>query len=195
MSTCPRCAPAPGDLTTWRAASPAGEVDLLGCNTCGGVFIDRQKLAAVCPTAAHLPDHVGEVALTGKPGAGIAFCPGCSNVPHQVELVGVRLDFCTSCHGVWLDASDYEESPFSEKKGVPPPNAPYRARPAELSGSDGLAACVYCNQRFPPQELAFWEHGRICRACMASRAMKRASRIARESERSWIDDFFDRLSR
>lgn len=192
MSSCPRCAPAPGDLATLRVASPVGEVELLGCHVCGGVFIDKAKLAAVCPTVAHLPDHAPEVAMTGARGAGIAFCPRCSATPHQIDLVGVEVDFCTNCHGVWLDGSDFQESPFSEKKGAPPANAPYRAAPADLVGGDGLVPCAYCEQRFPPQDLSFWEHGRICRTCLGEREMKRAVRSARAS-RTWLDDFFEAL--
>jgi Zn-finger nucleic acid-binding protein len=135
------------------------------------------------------------VELTGSRGAGIAFCPRCSSVPYQLELVGVMLDFCTRCHGVWLDGSDYQEAPFSDKNGPPRPRAPYRAHAAELAATDGRVACVYCNQRFAPPELMFWEHGRICRPCMAARSVRRAARITRESKRTWVDDFFDALMR
>lgn len=192
MSRCPRCV-AQVELTRWRARSPVGEVELTGCDSCGGVFIDKANLAAVCPTAAHLPDHAGEVALTGSPGAGIPFCPRCSGTPHQLELVGVLLDFCTRCHGVWLDAVDYQEAAFTEQRAAPPPRAPYRARATELTAPDRRETCSHCGEKHEPSELAFSEHGRICRGCMAARDVRRAKLATRNQ--SWLDDFFEALMR
>src|SRR5262245_50208474 len=111
MPRCPRCAlwEVAHDLAHWKATVESGEVEVLGCARCHGLFIRRDKLALICPTAAHLPDHAGEVALTAKEGAGIRTCPGCDQPPHEIDLVGVPVDFCTHCHGLWLDGSEYDE--------------------------------------------------------------------------------------
>ncbi len=188
---CPRCAQESGrELAAARAAVEVGEIDLLACAACGGIFIASTQLALVCPTASHLPEHKGEVELTGGRGRGIEGCPGCSAAPYEINLAGVMVDFCTRCHGLWLDGSEYGEAPTLERREAAPQN-PYRRSAPEVGEQRSQLPCAYCGERFAPNVLGFWEHGRLCRACLGRRQNRQAIRRA---EGDWLDELVSGLT-
>ena len=190
---CPRC-PGALPLSTWRVPSPEGDVELQGCDTCQGLYLTKAQQKSACPTVSHLPDHVDEVALTGKAGAGIGHCPACNAVPFQVELVGVWVDFCVSCLGVWLDGSDYQEAAFEPDRAARA-RAPYREE-AGAALAQTQVKCVYCERLFEPNELMFWEHGRICRGCKQVRDVRAAEREQGTSANSsWLDQLVSAILR
>lgn len=162
----------------------SGLVNVLGCETCHGIFIQRDVLGKVCPTAAHLPDHSGEVALTGAPGRGVSSCPGCGQTPHEVELVGVHLDFCTHCHGLWLDGDEYDEAALiRRKKQALAARSPYRAE--KKHSKENTEPCAYCHVSFPVDQLGYWEHGRVCRGCLGE------YEVAKGMHRNWLTRLTD----
>jgi len=131
---CPRCPEKPLEerRVVPSGGGPAASVHV--CGGCLGVWLDGHTLAGLCPTLAHLPEHRGEVALLGREGAGIARCLRCAVAPFEYDVLGVAIDFCLRCHGVWLDGDEYEESLFdgtasaaAEPRG-PPRTGRRRAR-------------------------------------------------------------------
>ena len=67
-------------------------------------------MASVCPTVAHLPERPTEVMLSGRRAGDLKTCPRCGSPPYAFDLLGVIIDVCTHCGGVWLDGDEYEES-------------------------------------------------------------------------------------
>jgi hypothetical protein len=45
-------------------------------------------------------------------------CPKCGMELHSMELHGVTVDQCTSCHGVWLDAGEVDHLLHPDRGGL-----------------------------------------------------------------------------
>jgi len=96
-----------------RATFEGLEVDL--CPRCGGLWLDRGEItrAARLPEQelsrlrALLTDVGGPPPL---PSDTTAPCPACDGKLAEVMLGGVRVDFCESCHGLFLDRGELEEA-------------------------------------------------------------------------------------
>jgi len=89
------------------------EVDL--CPKCGGLWLDRGEITR----ASKLPE--AELArlrklLTGKggppplPTADKAPCPACTGKLSEVVLGAVHVDYCSTCHGIFLDRGELEDA-------------------------------------------------------------------------------------
>lgn len=170
--SCPRC---DVPLSSIRAASHAGgaPVELDVCDRCQGLWIDGGELAAVCPTVAHLPERRTEVCLLGQKGAGIQRCPRCGQVPYELVVLEVAVDFCAGCAGVWFDGDEYGEIPFEGASTVDARRAgPYRAAALDAARS-GEVTCAYCSTKAPIKETFMWEKGLVCRSCHAARSQAR----------------------
>jgi Zn-finger nucleic acid-binding protein len=172
---CPRCA---GASLADRRVNPTGggaAVDVYLCDGCRGVWLDGETLMSICPTLAHLPDHRGEIALTGQQGAGIALCLRCGAPPYEYQVLGVAIDFCTRCNGVWLDGDEYEEAML----GAASPAAdqarggPYRRAASALSGD---IKCAYCGTPTDPKKTYVRELGPACGPCHFQRELARSVR-------------------
>ena len=96
-----------------RADFEGLEVDL--CPRCGGLWLDRGEITR----AARLPD--GEIArLRGLlsqtagppplPTSHLVPCPACDGKLSEVLLGSVHVDYCSSCHGIFLDRGELEEA-------------------------------------------------------------------------------------
>src|SRR4029077_369673 len=89
------------------------EVDL--CPKCGGLWLDRGEITR----AAKLPE--AELArlrglLTGASGPppvptlNKAPCPACTGSLSGVVLGAVHVDYCGTCHGIFLDKGELEQA-------------------------------------------------------------------------------------
>lgn len=175
---CPRCASTP--LTERRVAPADGAAMIVHlCEACRGVWLDGHTLAALCPTLAHLPEHRDEVALLGRPGAGIARCLRCGTRPFEFDVIGVAIDFCLSCHGVWLDGDEYEESMLSAP-GAPAEvrGGPYRQAARNLPKDP---KCAYCGEIVNPKRSYMRELGLACARCHYQREQTAAELRAAET--------------
>jgi Zn-finger nucleic acid-binding protein len=178
---CPRCA---GASLTDRRVNPTGggaAVDVYLCERCRGVWLDGETLMSICPTLAHLPDHREEIALTGAQGAGIALCLRCGAPPFEYEVLGVAIDFCTQCNGVWLDGDEYEEAMLG---GAGPAadqtrGGPYRRAASVLAGG---IKCAYCGTVTDPKKTYVRELGPACGACHFQREQRNAERRATDDQ-------------
>ena len=146
------------------AHGPPVAVDI--CPQCRGLWLDSQKLAAVCPTVADLPSRKTEVLLVGHAGANIPACPRCDAVPYEFALMdGMLVDFCPRCAGVWLDGDEYEESAFEP---VAPPRAreqsPYRAAADRLEHRSEVG-CQVCATPTLVAKSYIGETGFLCKPC------------------------------
>jgi len=96
-----------------RATFEGLEVDL--CPRCGGLWLYRVEITR----AARLPD--AELLRLRKlltdaggppplPTEDIVPCPACEGQLTEVVLGSVHVDYCESCHGIFLDRGELEEA-------------------------------------------------------------------------------------
>lgn len=96
-----------------RATFEGLEVDL--CPRCGGLWLDRGEITR----AARLPES--EIArLRGLlvessgppplPSTHLVPCPACNGNLAEVLLGNVHVDYCSSCHGIFLDRGELEQA-------------------------------------------------------------------------------------
>lgn len=94
MSTCP----IDGEIL---ASNDTRHYRYYSCERCGGSWIPGSLLHRVL-SARGVKD------LSGIPSIGksIIQCPDCHSECVIVSVRGCRLDSCSKCHGVWLDAGE-----------------------------------------------------------------------------------------
>jgi Zn-finger nucleic acid-binding protein len=94
-----------------RATFEGLEVDL--CPRCGGLWLDRGEITR----AARLPEAEltrlrGLLTEGGGPPPlptdSVVPCPACAGTLSEVTLGSVHVDYCGSCHGVFLDRGELE---------------------------------------------------------------------------------------
>lgn len=96
-----------------RATFEGLEVDL--CPRCGGLWLDRGEItrAARLPDAeltrlrTLLTDVGGPPPL---PADDVVACPACDGRLSEVVLGSVHVDYCGTCHGIFLDRGELEEA-------------------------------------------------------------------------------------
>ncbi len=71
-------------------------------------------------------------------------CPHCRKPLIVLELRGVEVDYCTTCHGVWLDAGELE---FIAELAGAPHGRLHAALAAAGSGSNGKRRCPRCRRK------------------------------------------------
>jgi len=96
-----------------RATFQGLEVDL--CPDCGGLWLDRGEITR----AARLPDNElmrlraqlqGSSGPPPVPTENKAPCPACDGQLSEVVLGTVHVDYCSSCHGIFLDRGELEQA-------------------------------------------------------------------------------------
>jgi Zn-finger nucleic acid-binding protein len=96
-----------------RATFEGLEVDL--CPRCGGLWLDRGEItrAARLPEAelvrlrTLLSDSGGPPPL---PTESVVPCPACEGELSEVMLGKVHVDYCGTCHGIFLDRGELEDA-------------------------------------------------------------------------------------
>ena len=92
-----------------RATFQGLEVDL--CPKCGGLWLDRGEITR----AAKLPEAELDrlrVLLRGAKGPppvpteNVAHCPACPGNLAEMLLGNVHVDYCSKCHGIFLDRGE-----------------------------------------------------------------------------------------
>jgi Zn-finger nucleic acid-binding protein len=178
--SCPRC---PAGVLAERLVTPSGggaPVDVYLCATCNGVWLDGPTLTSICPTLSHLPQHRDEVALLGGQGKGIPLCLRCGVAPFEYQVIGVAIDFCLRCHGVWLDGDEYEEALLTAAEApAAGRGGPYRRAANTLT--TGEVKCAYCGELVPPKKAYVRERGAACTRCHFAAEQRRAERRAADS--------------
>jgi uncharacterized protein len=88
------------------------EVDL--CPSCGGLWLDHGEIERI---GRGKPDEMEKLrsALTGssKPEESSETktnCPACPGQLKEVLLGPVHVDYCTKCHGVYLDRGELDQA-------------------------------------------------------------------------------------
>jgi Zn-finger nucleic acid-binding protein len=117
-----------------RATFEGLEVDL--CPHCGGLWLDRGEITR----AARLPEgeldrlrgHLSATTIESPPEPSHPVpCPACEGKLSEVILGNVHVDYCGTCHGIFLDRGELEEALTA-----------VRARDATATASQVFAAAV-----------------------------------------------------
>jgi len=117
-----------------RASFQGLEVDL--CPECGGLWLDRGEITR----AARLPENEltrlraqlqGSSGPPPVPTENKAPCPACDGQLSEVTLGTVHVDYCSSCHGIFLDRGELEDAIQA-----------VRAQGIETSANQVLAAAI-----------------------------------------------------
>jgi|SRR6185503_6347554 len=96
-----------------RASFEGLEVDL--CPRCGGLWLDRGEITR----ASRLPESEiarlrGLLVESGGPpplpSTHLRPCPACNGSLSEVLLGNVHVDYCSSCHGIFLDRGELEQA-------------------------------------------------------------------------------------
>ncbi len=131
MKRCPVCAD-----PMFRRKAGAVEVD--GCPSCGGLWLDGGELKALAQEPSLLLAAGNQFApgLQAGPRRGDHACPACRQPLVQFEydqFRGVRLDRCKACGGVWLDHGEAQEIARRLQAAAPPvPEQPPEAPGAAI---------------------------------------------------------------
>lgn len=89
------------------------EVDL--CPRCGGLWLDRGEITRAAKLS---DDELGKLRalLTGSSGpppiptAIKVDCPACEGTLSEVTLGSVHVDYCGTCHGIFLDRGELQDA-------------------------------------------------------------------------------------
>ncbi len=139
------------------------------CERCGSMWFDEHELREIDAQLAALPFR--EFAPDEALKSSLATCPRCAasgkHGPVEVTLLDVKVDFCRSCNGVWLQGDELmallratEDLESRQDLGA------YRtsARAARAIAS-GEFTCPRCQQVTPKVESCIVPGGLVCGPC------------------------------
>lgn len=145
-----------------------------------GLWYDARELAAL--HAGFASSEVRD-ALYAAPRHAVEAksqiaCPSCLEHPAlaPVRFVGVTLNVCERCRGVWVDRGDVVtlmSAMRTHEPGFAAAPASYRSAPvtASMSRRDApYATCVRCGAEVPSAEAMVTEFGFMCFACGSEHA-------------------------
>jgi Zn-finger nucleic acid-binding protein len=157
------------------------------CEACGALWIEGDMLEKVVGRSA--TDGLLRKAK-GKPGqckgcqeplqyvpdcpkCGLASpaCPQCQNTPLPVaEVSGIKVDVCTKCCGIGLDAGELEQLQATvHKERLLELNS--RSQPTRApDGSIVAMTCEICARKLKPQHAFTWDAKFYCGSCAPSEA-------------------------
>ena len=99
---CPRCE-VPLEAQQRAAAKSPVTVDI--CPKCHGLYLDHGELMLLTGNRPLEDLLVRELRIDTEDRA---LCPACFGFMEFETPLGVQLDICSSCQGIWLDAGELE---------------------------------------------------------------------------------------
>jgi Zn-finger nucleic acid-binding protein len=144
----------------------AGQVELAGCGSCGGIWIDndsaRRVLASPDDVVGKLADRAGTNAPNPPRRQTSPACPRCAEVLDRLASHGIDLDVCVA-HGTWFDA--FELGRLTDLLLGRGRTSPRRA--------DGTVTCVKCAAVLRGDGGNLTPDGIMCEACWRADQQKR----------------------
>ncbi len=111
--TCPGC-------TAPMRTFDAGKVELERCTFCNGLWFDGGELEQVLGRRS--PAKLDPMKTSRK-------CPVCAVGMRAAEVGGLRVEFCETCHGVFLDDGELRAMNGGQQVRVQVSDAKAAARP------------------------------------------------------------------
>lgn len=160
MGPCPRCHTA---LQSQTARPPGRDADVTVdvCASCQGLWLDGAELALTSEVLAALPKRLPGILASARQQPPGPACPRCSAALIELSLIGVPVDLCGDCCGVWLDGGEYqrltaEPRPAAEKPVVTTVLCRTCQAPTALADTfytdEGLV-CGPCNEGVTPEDM------------------------------------------
>lgn len=105
--TCVKC-------TSVLDKARVGDVEVDLCPSCGGLWLDHGEIERIGRGKPADMDNLRK-ALTGSATPEAASetttsCPACPGQLKEVVLGPVHVDYCTKCHGVFLDKGELDQA-------------------------------------------------------------------------------------
>ena len=105
--TCVKC-------TSVLDKARVGDVEVDLCPSCGGLWLDHGEIERIGRGKPADMDNLRK-ALTGsstpEPASETTTsCPACPGQLKEVVLGPVHVDYCTKCHGVFLDKGELDQA-------------------------------------------------------------------------------------
>jgi Zn-finger nucleic acid-binding protein len=105
--TCVKC-------TSVLDKARVGDVEVDLCPSCGGLWLDHGEIERIGRGKTDEMDKLRS-ALVGSAAPDAASdtqnsCPACPGQLKEVVLGPVHVDYCTKCHGVFLDKGELDEA-------------------------------------------------------------------------------------
>ena len=108
--TCPACSRKLGQYAIFG-------IEFEGCQTCHGIFLDSDELRRLKDRQGDQPDLRwldDEITTIERSPIAVSdrCCPGCPEQKLMTAICDgtrVLLDYCVNCHGIWLDAGEFQE--------------------------------------------------------------------------------------
>jgi Zn-finger nucleic acid-binding protein len=178
---CPACAVPMDEMPATPLEGPAVTVDV--CSRCGGLWLDPDEIAVVVPQLEVVKAQARSLGTSVRRGTGIPACPRCYEAPLEISVLGLVVDYCTACGGLWLDGD--EHTGFSQEsdrmRGLAAPGPSRGAyRTAAKAAQTGIVLCSGCGSEVPLAKTYMSPNGVICPACHATAAIRQTAREVRE---------------
>ncbi len=118
---CPACG---ADMTKVFIAEKGINVDICS-NGCGGIFLDNQEIQEFSGET----DNISEIQqlLEGKNFMPVdenkqRICPACNTPMAKTNALGIQIDTCYKCGGIFLDNGEFENvrTKFKKRQKVHP---------------------------------------------------------------------------
>lgn len=123
--TCPACG---ADMTKVFIAEKGINVDICS-NGCGGIFLDNQEIQEFSGET----ENISEIKqlLEGKNFMPVdeskqRICPACNTPMAKTNALGIQIDTCYKCGGIFLDKDEFERVRTNFKKRQ-------KVRPVEIN--------------------------------------------------------------
>lgn len=150
------------------------------CSRCGGLWLDADEIAVVVPELDAVKREAQRLGASVRRGTGIPACPRCFEAPVEIEVVGITVDFCGACGGLWLDGDEHtgfsQESDRQRGLGAPSPSRHGAYRTAAKAARTGLVLCTGCGTEVPLAKTYMSPGGAVCPACHAVSAIRERAR-------------------
>jgi len=178
---CPSCAVPMDEMPATPPEGAPVTVDV--CSRCGGLWLDPNEIAVVVPQLEVVKDLAQSLGTAARRGTGIPACPRCFEAPVELNVLGLAVDHCTACGGIWLDGD--EHTGFSQEsdrlRGLAAPGPTRGAyRTAAKAAQTGLVLCSSCGSETPLARTYMSPGGAVCPSCHAVGAIREKDREVRE---------------
>ncbi len=175
-----------------RSAQPrpgARTIEADICDRCMCMFFDKTELADVAQVLGGLPSERASFDAAQPPSPRLSSCPKCGATgragPHELDVVGVTIDFCRSCSGVYLERGEYEA--LMAATAPPPERGPtYRSPPNGAVAQGKKFSCLRCGVEKPLSDSVIVPKGLVCGSCFYATGQDALGAYQNEELRSQI---------
>ncbi len=175
------------------------------CSRCGGYWFDHREAEITMGLQSEIKElqafsiaqpQCHKCERTYPSGTGLCptcrvplyvSCPTCCDMMSPVRVLGVQLDLCTQCLGLWFDADELKRL-----------HSNLKAQGVRLGGKAPFLLCSACGAADLKKEESYYSgNGLVCGPCMRSaeaqeamqQALEQRAQQRRRAQMSYQDTF------